>query len=205
MTLSAAEVHELKRAPVVEGILPIIHSRWSARAFSDREVSSTALAQVFEAARWAPSGGNGQPWHYIVGVRNLTTHQQIASTLGGLNQAWAPHAPVLILGVARAVKDGKTNPYALYDLGAATALLALQAAVLGLNAHQMAGYDHDAARRVLGIPEEYALGTVIALGYQDHPETLQHDQLIAREIAPRERKPLKDFVYSSWGVPAELG
>jgi nitroreductase len=207
MTLSAAEVNHLKKAATVDGVLPAIQERWSPRAFSDRDVSAGDLARVFEAARWAPSSNNGQPWSYLVGVRGSSTHRHIASTLAGFNQAWAPKVPVLILGIAKTAfaHNGALNAYALYDLGAATALLTVEATHLGLATHQMGGFDREAARKALDIPEDHALGAVIALGYQGDPATLQNDQLIAREIAPRERKPLKDFVFSEWGVSADLG
>jgi nitroreductase len=207
MTLSASEVNQLKQAPPVAGVLPAILNRWSPRSFSDREVGPADLARVFEAARWAPSSFNEQPWRFIVGLRNSTTHRKIASTLGGFNQLWAPQAPVLILGVAKTAftHDGVANAYALYDLGASSALLVLQAAALGLAAHQMAGFDHAAARQALEIPEDFALGSVIALGYQGDPAALTNERMLAQEVAPRQRKPLKDFVFLSWGSPADLG
>ena len=207
MTLSAIEVNNLKQAPAVQGVLPVVHQRWSARSFSARDVSQADLARVFEAARWAASSSsNEQPWRFIVGVRNSLTHNKIFSTLVGFNKAWAGSAPVLILGVANTVftHNGTPNTYAMYDLGAASSYLTLEAAALGLTTHQMAGYDHDAARQVLDIPESYALGSVIALGYQGEPADLANEQLIAREIAPRERKPLKELVFTAWGEPANL-
>jgi nitroreductase len=100
---------------------------------------------------------------------------------------------------------GTPNRFAVYDLGAAASYMTLQAAVLGLAAHQMGGYDQEKARTLLGIPEEYALGSAIALGYQDEPEKLGDAELIKREIAPRERKPLREFVLSAWGEPMILG
>jgi nitroreductase len=186
-------------------VLPVIHERWSARSFAEREVSPEALHKVFEAARWAASGGNGQPWKFVVGLKGSETHEKIAETLVGFNKAWAPKAPVLILGTALAVNaKGAANPYALYDLGAASAYLTLQAAALGLTTHQMAGYDQEAARQALGIPEEFALGTVIALGYQGEPGELGDATLIEREITARTRKPLDEIVFSEWGKPAEI-
>lgn len=206
MSLSAVEVSKLKYAPPVEGVIPAVHQRWSARSFSDRDVSAADLARVFEAARWAASSSNEQPWRFIVGVRNSIIHKKIASTLAGFNQQWAPAAPVLILGVANTkfAHNGKPNTYALYDLGAASSYLTLEAAALGMVTHQMGGFDHEAARQALEIPESYALGSVIALGYQGEPGALANEQLIAREIAPRERKPLKELVFSAWGEAAEL-
>jgi nitroreductase len=205
MSLTATEVHNLKKAPPVEGMLPVIHERWSARSFAEREVSPEALRKVFEAARWAASSGNGQPWRFVVGLKGSDTHEKIAGTLAGANKAWAPKAPVLILGTALAVNaKGAPSPYALFDLGAASAYLTLQAAELGMTTHQMAGFDHEAARQALGIPEEYALGTVIALGYQGEPAALGDSTLIERETTARTRKPLDEIVFSEWGKPAEL-
>ncbi len=207
MSLSASEVNILKHAPAVDGVLPVIHQRWSPRSFAARDVTPADLALVFEAARWAPSSNNEQPWHYIVGVRGSETHAKIAASLAGFNKNWAPNAPVLILGLAhsRFVRNGNPNTYALYDLGAATALLVVQATALGLATHQMGGFDRDAIRTSLGIPEEYALGSVIALGYLGEPDALGDAELIARELAPRTRKPLSEMVHSAWGEPARLG
>jgi nitroreductase len=206
MTLSATEVNNLKKATTVDGVLPAIQGRWSPRAFSDRDVAPADLVRVFEAARWAPSSNNGQPWSYLVGVRNSVTHAKIAAVLAGFNKEWAPKVPVLILGIAKITfaHNGAPNAYALYDLGAATALLAVEAVALGLAAHQMGGFDRDAAREAFEIPEDYSLGSVIALGYQGEPDTLTNERQLAQEIAPRQRKPLKDFVFSSWGVAADL-
>jgi len=205
MNLTASEVHKLKKAPPAEGVLPAIHERWSARSFAEREVSPEALRKVFEAARWAASSGNAQPWRFLMGRKGSKTHEKIAGTLAGANKAWAPKAPVLILGTALAVNaKGAPNPYALYDLGAASSYLTLQAAELGMTTHQMAGYDHEAAREALAIPEEYALGAVIALGYQGEPAALGDSTLIERETTARTRKPLEEIVFSEWGKPAEI-
>ena len=84
MSLTASEVHKLKKAPPVEGMLPVIHERWSARSFAEREVSAETLRKVFEAARWAASSGNGQPWRFLVGLKGSETHEKIAGTLGGV-------------------------------------------------------------------------------------------------------------------------
>jgi len=206
MSLTATEVHNLKKAPPVEGMLPVIHERWSARSFSEREVSPEALRKVFEAARWAASSNNEQPWRFLVGRRGTETFKKIYESLGGFNRDWAGRAPVLILGVAhtRFSKNGAENRYALFDLGAASSYLTLQAAELDMTTHQMAGYDQGAARQALGIPEEYALGSVIALGYQGEPAALANPTLIERETTARTRKPLEEIVYSEWGKSAEI-
>lgn len=206
MTMSISEVNQLKRAPEVEDVPPIFLERWSPRSFAERDVSPADLRRVFEAARWAASSGNAQPWRFVVGVKGSETHEKIVSSLAGFNKEWAPKAPVLILGTANSVNArGTANPYALYDLGAASATLTLAAKALGLATHQMGGYDKDVARHALGIPENYALGSVMALGYQAEPGSLANDELIKRETEPRQRKPLSEIAFSAWDEPAKLG
>lgn len=205
MALSAVEIDRLKYASANEEILPAMIARWSPRSFSSRQVSSGDLRKIFEAARWAPSSYNEQPWRFIVGLKGTETFEKIAATLGGFNQRWAPKAPVLILGVARTKfsHNGSPNAYAIHDLGAAAGFMTLQAAALGLATHQMAGFDHDAARRAFGIPEEYELGSAMALGYRGDPSELPAE-LVAPETAPRTRNPLSEVVFSGWGTPADL-
>ena len=156
--------------------------------------------------RWSASANNEQPWRFLVGVRGSTTHHKIFESLVGFNKGWAGAAPVLILGVASTsfTHNSTPNAYAFYDLGAAAAVLSLQAAALGISTHSMAGFDQTIARQLLQIPEEFVLGAVIALGYQGEPVALGNEQMIAREIAPRTRKQLSEFVLSSWGTPADL-
>jgi nitroreductase len=93
MTISADEVNKLKRAPAIEGLLPLFLERWSPRSFADREVSRADLKRVFEAARWAPSSGNAQPWRFIVGTQGTETHAKLTSVLAGFNKEWAPKRP----------------------------------------------------------------------------------------------------------------
>lgn len=206
MTLSASEVSDLKQAPVVEGVLPVIHRRWSPRSFADQDVTASDLARLFEAARWAPSSYNEQPWRFIVGHRGSATYDKILSALVEFNQSWARTAPVLILGVAstKFSHNGTDNYHALYDLGAAAVLLTLQASALHLATHQMAGFDREAARKAFGIPQDFIPGAVIALGYQGEPAALPSPQLVGMEVAPRSRKSLKEFVFSTWAEPAGL-
>jgi nitroreductase len=210
MTVTASQVKQIKQArpsdAVTDGVLPIIHERWSARAFADRDVSADDLKRVFEAARWAASSYNEQPWRFLVGRRGSATHKGILDALTPVNQSWAGKAPVLILGVTKTTLSRRDGPnlYAVYDLGAASSYLTLQASALGLTAHQMAGFDREKARKLLEIPPEFELGAAIALGYQGDPETLPSEELVKRESAPRERKMLADFVYSEWGEPLGL-
>ena len=206
MTLSASEANQLKQASVAMAVTPVIRQRWSPRSFTDREVSVSNLMKVFEAARWAPSSSNEQPWRFLVGLRNSATHAKIAATLVGFNQAWAPKAPVLILGTAHTKfsRNGNPNGYALYDLGAASAFVILQASALGIVTHQMGGFDRDAARQAFEVPEDYALGSVMALGYQGEPDALSNEKLIENETAPRTRKPLSEVAFTAWDEPADF-
>lgn len=207
MTLSATEVNQLKQAPAQPNILPVILQRWSPRSFADRDVSPADLKTVFEAARWAASSHNEQPWRFFVGTRDSETYKNILSSLLEFNQLWARTAPVLILGVAKTAftQNGKPNRVALYDLGAAAATMCYQAAALGLFTHQMAGVNLDVARELFNVPDDYVVGAAMALGYQGEPAALPNDQMRAQETAPRQRKPLSEFVLSAWGTPAELG
>jgi nitroreductase len=206
MTLSAKETHALKKAPAVDGVIPVILERWSPRSFADREVSPATLAKVFEATRWAASSYNEQPWRFLVGTRGSSAYEKIFQSLGEFNQKWARTAPVLILGVAKTKfsHNGTDNRVAFYDLGAAASYLTLQAAALGLATHQMAGFDPEAARKAFGIPPEYVIGAVIALGYQGEPAALDHPGMIEQETSPRSRKPLSEIVFSEWDEPAKL-
>ena len=206
MTLTAVEAEHVKQALTTEEVLPVVRKRWSPRAFADREVSQADLKTIFEAARWAPSSNNEQPWRFIVGLRGSQTYQKIGSSLVEFNQAWALKAPVLILGVAKKhFSHGESeNGYHLYDLGAATGFITLQAAALGLVTHQMGGYDKNAARKALGIPDEFDLGSAMALGYQGEPSTLTNEKMLQQETLPRARKPLNEIVLGAWGEPAKL-
>jgi len=201
MALSRDETDKLKKAPAMEGVLPVILERWSPRSFDARPVSEELLKKVFEAARWAPSSFNEQPWRFLLGRRGDPAHAKIFEALVEFNKNWAKTSPVLILGAARTrfSHNNEPNLYAAHDLGAASAYLVLQAQALGLKAHQMAGFDQQAARRLFGIPEEYVMGSTIALGYQGDPEALGNEKQIAQETAPRTRKALGEIVFSDWG------
>ena len=204
MTMTAVEVEQLKRAPATEGIMPEILNRWSPRSFSDRPVSASDLRTVFEAARWAASSNNEQPWRFLVGRKGSDTYEKILSILVERNQQWARSAPVLILDATRTkfVRNGSDNPVALYDAGAAAATLCYQATALGLHTHQMAGFDREAARKVFNLPPEFIWGAAMALGYLGEPSALTVPQMLEQEVAPRQRKPLSEIVFSDWEKPA---
>jgi nitroreductase len=181
----------------------IIQNRWSPRAFdASKEVSDDDLSAVLEAGRWAPSCFNDQPWRYIVCVKakNETSWHNALDTLVEKNQQWAKNAPVLILAIAMPNfnHNGKANRWAMYDTGAASVSLCLQATALGLIAHQMGGFDADKARKVFNVPEECQPMAMMALGYQAEAEILSDDFKEA-EISDRSRVPLEQrFYFGKW-------
>ena len=204
MELSLEKVNKLQEIP---GLLPAIAHRWSPRSFRSEPVSPADLKTVLEAARWAASSSNEQPWRFLVGVQGSETHARLFATLVPFNQEWAAHAAVLILGLARTLTEhsARTNHYALYDLGQAAAQLAVQASALGLATHQMGGFDRDAARAAFSLPEDIALGSIIALGHQAEPAILTNEQLHQREVTQRTRKPLEAIAFSALNVPFYFG
>ncbi|HVU72811.1 MAG TPA: nitroreductase family protein [Mycobacteriales bacterium] len=184
-----------KAARTAVEIHPLIGDRWSPRAFDGaHELDDAHVLALLEAARWAPSAGNSQPWRFVVGTRGDDVHARLASTLAPGNQQWAPSASALIL-VAAAVADddGKPQPFALYDAGQAAAGLSLQAQALGLSTHQMGGFDRDRAREVLDLPAHVEPLVVIAVGSHE-PSAALPDPFADRERAPRERLPLSELL-----------
>jgi nitroreductase len=186
-------------------ISPLIEKRWSPRAFdAGRPVSIETLARLFEAARWAPSTGNTQPWHFMVGVNFDTCHEQILSTLNEGNHRWAQFAPVLLITVAKMVRNDKPNRLALHDLGMATENLLLQAYDLDLCCHAMGGFSQDKARELFQIPFDYEPVAAVAIGHPGDVSALP-DDLKERELASRERLPLNEMVFTDrWENPLEL-
>jgi nitroreductase len=194
-----------KRAPTDFPVHDLIAERWSPRAFSDKPIAPDVLQSLFEAARWAPSSSNEQPWAYIVATKDdAENFAKLVSVLVPFNVTWAQHAPVLALAVAELsfAKDGTPNRNAQYDVGAASAGLTVEATSRGLFVHQMAGYDHDKARQVFQIPAGWEPMAAIAIGYPGDPDSLPQP-LRDREVASRTRKPISEFVMSgSWGKKA---
>jgi nitroreductase len=177
-------------------IFDLLARRWSTRAFADRSVDRETLASLFEAARWAPSSGNGQPWSFLVATKdNPAEHERIASVLVPGN-AWAQKVPVLALSVAALDRaPDKPNRHAYYDLGLATENLFIQAVSMGLAMHVMAGFKVDMAREIFEIPARHDPVSMIAIGYPGDPDSLPED-LRQRELASRQRKPIREFVFS---------
>jgi nitroreductase len=184
----------------------LLKKRWSPRAFDEWPVEADKLLSLFEAARWAPSSNNGQPWRFLVATKeHKAEYDRLFNCLVEGNQKWAYRAPVLLLSVAKLeFEDGSPNRHALHDTGMAAANLVVQATALGLVAHQMAGFRIDQVRADCKIPEGYEPAAMIAVGYPGDPALLP-DHLRARETQPRVRKPLTEFVYSAtWEQPSPL-
>lgn len=202
MTATQPQPAYRKAAPAEVDVHELIRERWSPRAFADTPVPATLQEQLFEAARWAPSSMNEQPWRFIVAdrARDAAAHARLAATLAPFNAGWAGRAPLLLLVLAKdEFSRGGENRWAQYDTGLAVAQLTLQATELGLSLHQIGGFDPQAAQQALGIPGGYTPIAVIAIGYAASPETLG-PQLAARETAPRTRLALHEWVHAgAWG------
>jgi nitroreductase len=197
----------VKRASTDYPVNELVATRWSPYAFQNRPVPEADLRSLFEAVRWAPSCFNEQPWSYIVATKdNPEQFQQLLSCLIDFNQIWAKDAPVLALGIASLnfARNGQPNRAAVHDLGLAAGNLLVEAMTRGLSVHQMLGILPDKAREIFDIPEGAEAWTGIAIGYMGDPTTLP-DNLKERDIGPRQRKPLSQFVFSgTWGNPSPL-
>jgi len=186
-----------KPAETAHPIEELLRRRWSPRAFAERAVEPEKLARLLEAARWSASCFNEQPWSFIVATRDDEAEfARLLSCLIDGNQAWASHAPVLMVSVARLnfVQNGKPNRHAIHDVGLATAQMIVQAMAMGLFVHPMAGFYPDKVRELYGVPEGYEPVAAIAAGYAGDPAALS-ESLRQRELAPRVRKSQEDFLH----------
>jgi nitroreductase len=196
-----------KIADTLPSVHELIRRRWSPRSFSPREVSAQDLETILEAARWAASSNNEQPWRFLVARKSDgAAYEKILSLLVPGNQAWAKTAPVLLIMAAKRTfsNSGAPNRYNLHDAGQALAHLFLQATALGLHAHGMAGFDAERAHKELGIPDDYDLGAAVALGYLASPDQLP-ERYRQGEVSKRQRKPLNEIVFgANWDEPLQL-
>ena len=194
-----------KVASTDHSIHELIQHRWSPRAFdATRPVPRAELLRLFEAARWAPSSRNEQPWRFLLLERETMAEawRALLESLTPSNQSWAAAAPVLVLSAIRTSFEdtGTANHMAWYDAGQAVALLTIQATSQGLAIRQMEGFDRTRARAAFAIPAEFEPAVAIAIGYTGDPEALSHEKHKAAETQPRKRRPLGDFVYEgAWG------
>jgi nitroreductase len=193
----------VERASTNYPVHDLIATRWSPYAFADRDVSLDDLHSLFEAARWAPSSFNEQPWTYIVATRNEREEfERLVSCLVDGNQAWAKLVPVLALGCTRLnfSHNNHPNSAAQHDLGIASAFLTFEATARGLAVHQMAGIIPDRVRELYQVPEGVQPLTAIAIGYAGDPERLP-EKIRGRDQARRPRKPQAEFVFKGkWGT-----
>ncbi len=175
----------------------IISGRWSPVAFSDRVPEKEKIALLFEAARWAPSSYNAQPWKFVYGYRSDATYDLLFGLINETNQVWARTAPVLILSIAETIPPGRTsfNRFAFYDTGMAVGNLLAQATNMGLYVHQMGGYDNMSAKTVLNLPGTYEPAAMMAVGYKGQPGLLP-EAVAAREDRKRVRNPHESFVFN---------
>lgn len=194
--MSTATKRKPKEADTNYPIHKLIKQRWSPRAFSDESVSPELRKQLFEAARWAPSSYNEQPWQFIVARKeNEEAFEKLSAVMNDFNQSWAKEAPVLVLGLTKTTfdKNGRPNAHAEHDLGQAIAHLTFEATHNDLYVHQMAGIHPDKAYELYDIPEGYKPMTMFAIGYKGNAESLP-DKLQKQEVGSRSRKPLDEIV-----------
>ncbi|MEZ4729253.1 MAG: nitroreductase family protein [Caldilineaceae bacterium] len=197
----------LKHAQTDYPIHDLLRARWSPRAFDARPVEAEKLQSVLEAARWSASGGNMQPWAFLIArkAQEPESFARMVSCLSEGNVPWASQAPVLGIAVASLFRRPEVrNRHAFHDVGMALQSLVIQATALDLYAHFMGGFSPDKARELFAIPEEYEAATMFALGYLGDPATLaeRHQE---GELTARTRRPLTEFVFGErWGVTTPL-
>jgi len=197
-------VTDIKKAQPDHPVADSIAKRWSPYVFADRAVPLEELLSLFEAARWAPSSYNEQPWHYIVATQDdRPGFERVLSCLVEPNREWARHAPVLALGVVslRFTRNKKPNAAAEHDLGLASANLTLEATRRGIAVHQMIGILPERAVEVFDVPEGFRVLTGLAIGYPGENPAVE-SKFEDRDSKARDRRPLAEFVFSgAWGRP----
>lgn len=195
------------KAPTDYPVHELIAERWSPYCFDSRPVADGDIRSIFEAARWAPSSYNEQPWNYIIAKKEQAAEfARLFSCLVEGNQAWAKDVPVLALGIVHLnfARNGTTNRAAVHDLGLAAGNLLLEATARGLCVHQMIGILPDRIRELYEVPEGYEPLTAIAIGYQGNVGTCT-DELAQRDVARRPRKPLREFLFTGkWGQVSDI-
>ena len=206
MLTQEQSAHSIKLAQPDYPLHELIAARWSPRAYAPTPVAAQALRPLFEAARWAASGGNGQPWSFIVATQAQSEiFANLVECLNEGNVPWASRAPVLGIVVAETVRaNGRANRTAFYDAGLAMQNLAIQATAQGLALRQMGGFSPDRARTIFAIPDGHEPVVMFALGYPGDPSALG-DNHRAQELTPRQRRPIQEFVFGAgWGETSPL-
>ena len=190
------DITEIKAAHTRHPVADFITARFSPRAFSEKNLSEEAMNTLFEAASWAPSCFNEQPWEYYFALKNTEGFEKIWSCLMAGNQPWTTNAAALVVTVVRKTftANGKPNATAEHDLGLSNATLLLQARSMDIFGHAMAGFDKNKTAEALNLDENRAAVCVIALGYLGDLEQLE-EPFKSREMTSRNRKPLDQFVH----------
>ena len=180
-------------------LLDLIKQRKSTRAFTDKDVGEAEMNKLFEAARWAASSYNGQPWRFIYANKNTNPelYEKLFNLLVKFNQAWVKSAPVLMLTMARVKYEKSGEPYnhAWHDLGLALGNMYILATSQGISLHEMAGFSAEKAKSELNIPDKLEPVTMVAIGYQGDPANLPLD-IYKMETATRERKPIEEIAFN---------
>jgi nitroreductase len=186
-------------------LTPLLEERWSPRAFDPGHVlAGDELALLFEAARWAPSAGNSQPWSFIYGLRGDETHAKIFSLLADGNQRWAKRASAIIITI-RQLAAGPDHDlfgpdHTQFDLGQSVAHLSIQAGAMGLHVHQFSGFDRPGTALAFGVPDHWEVTSGIAIGRIAAPDVFDEQWEVDRELKPRDRRPVSEFVFPGrWG------
>ena len=200
-----AQVKEAHPDHTIEAVLA---KRWSPYGFAKKDVATEDLLGILEAARWAPSSYNEQPWRYILARRSdLAAFEKLLSCLVDGNQAWAKHVPVLLIGIAmmKFARNGKPNKAAAHDLGLAAGNMCVEATARGLFVHQMIGIVPERVRELYNVPEDAEPLTAVAIGHLGDGNSIP-SPLQGRDREPRTRRPVREFVFgASWDRPARLG
>ncbi len=183
---------------------PIFTNRWSPRAMTGAQIDAPTLMTLFEAARWAPSSGNGQPWRFVYAQRATETWPAFLDLLVPGNRLWCANASALVVIASRdtAEHNGKPAPTHSFDTGAAWMSLSLQGSLLGLVVHGMAGFDWVRAKELIGLPDGFSVEAMCAIGYPAAPETLP-EALRERE-KPSDRKPMSQWLFEGKYVDPSL-
>ena len=180
-------------------IFHLLKKRKSIVSFSSEMISHEDLMLLFDAARWAPSSRNAQPWRFIYATRDsMEDYNRFFDLLHEGNKLWAHSAPVLALSVAQVISDYKSRPnkYAFHDLGMAVGNLLTQATSMGIYVHQMGGYDGEGARKIFNIPDRFEPGAMMAIGYPGEIDHLPME-LKRRELQKRTRNEIDEFVFKT--------
>jgi len=188
-----------KKADSSVELHPIVAERWSPRSFDgSAEISIPDLTGILEAARWAPSSMNSQPWRFVIARRGDHRFAQMIDAMSGFNKVWSPKASAFVLVMAVTTQpDGTVRTGALYDAGLAASLLTVEASHRGQVVHQIGGFDHAAVKRDFDLPDEITPIAILAIGKQAAADALGDPALVEREISVRSRVPLESLILSS--------